>query len=262
MLAGLGGLFAGTEPIIAHNIVPVLASLAEIEALGDGTHTATLPASSISIPACRGSDFDPRELAILAAGHARLAGIPICATSCRTWFRRSSADDPLNAMQRQRFPRPGANCRRHRAAWPIRPASFSAPASAPTSHGRGRALRHQPTPAANPMRPVVPLTAACWPCAISPAGDDGRRQRHLDGPRPEPHATVGARLCRWLAPPHSNRGGRTLTAPRPAGRPCLHGPDNVRRDRHPRSPGSGWNCSDRHRPMMPHARPARTATRC
>ena len=75
MLAVLNGLLPGTEAdYVAHGILPVLGSLAEIDA---GRRAARRPGarcrrSCTSIPACPASGSTPRELAILAADHARL----------------------------------------------------------------------------------------------------------------------------------------------------------------------------------------------
>jgi alanine racemase len=120
MLAVLGGLIPGSETeFLAHDIVPALGSLAEIDAW-----SATARNAGRKLPAILNVDtgmsrlgLDKRELVILQQDHARLAGLDL--RFVMTHLIASEApDDPLNHQQWQRF---AAAC----AGLPPAPTSFA-----------------------------------------------------------------------------------------------------------------------------------------
>ena len=120
MLAVLGGLLPGTEPdYLAHDIVPVLGSLAEVDAW-----SAAARHVGRAVPAILHVDtgmarlgLDVRELAALQQDHARLAGIDLRYVMTHL-VASEIPSDPLNERQRRRF---AAACTRLPAA----PRSFA-----------------------------------------------------------------------------------------------------------------------------------------
>lgn len=105
MLAVLGGLIPGTEELYrAHDIIPALGSLAEVDAW-----TAVARGAGHALPAILNIDtgmsrlgLDPRELAVLQQDHARLSGIGL--RYVMTHLVASEVfEDPLNERQRERF---------------------------------------------------------------------------------------------------------------------------------------------------------------
>jgi alanine racemase len=105
MLAVLSGLIPGSEAeYIAHDIVPVLGSIAEIAAW-----SAAASAVARSLPAILHIDtgmsrlgLDARELAVLQQDHARLGGIDLRYLMSHLVSSEVSGD-PLNRHQRERF---------------------------------------------------------------------------------------------------------------------------------------------------------------
>ena len=120
MLAVLNGLIPGSEPdYLAHDIVPALGSLTEVDAWAAASRNAgrKLPAILHIDTGMSRLGLNPRELAMLQQDHARLAGIDL--RFIMTHLVASEVpDDPLNEHQRQRFT---AAC----AALPQAPTSFA-----------------------------------------------------------------------------------------------------------------------------------------
>lgn len=105
MLAVLGGPLPGSEPeYIAHNITPVLNSLAELRAWRAAAHRVgcRLPALLHIDTGMARLGLDARELAILQNDHTLLDGIEL--RYIMTHLVSSEIpDDPMNAQQRERF---------------------------------------------------------------------------------------------------------------------------------------------------------------
>jgi len=105
MLAVLSGPFPGTEAdYIAHDLIPVLGSLAEIDAWGAAAHRAgrVLPAILHIDTGMSRLGLSAAELAILQQHHARLSGIEL--RFVMTHLVSSEIhDDPLNEVQLRRF---------------------------------------------------------------------------------------------------------------------------------------------------------------
>ena len=105
MLAVLGGLLPGTEPdYLAHDLVPVLGSLGEIEAWGAAAREAgrALPALLHVDTGMARLGLNSLEVAALQQDHDRLAGIDI--RYVMTHLVASEVpDEPLNETQRRRF---------------------------------------------------------------------------------------------------------------------------------------------------------------
>lgn len=120
MLAVLGGLMPGTEPeYIARDIVPVLGSLAEIDAWTTAARQAgrALPALLHVDTGMARLGLNPRELAALQSDRARLAGIDM--RYIMTHLVASEVPgEPLNDQQRRHF---AAAC----AGLPPAPTSFA-----------------------------------------------------------------------------------------------------------------------------------------
>ena len=120
MLTVLGGLIPRSEPdYLAHDIVPVLGSLAEIDAW-----TTTARKAGRNLPAILHVDtgmsrlgLDARELNLLQQDHARLNGIDLRYVMTHL-IASEEPDEPLNEHQRQRF---SAAC----AGLPPAPTSFA-----------------------------------------------------------------------------------------------------------------------------------------
>jgi alanine racemase len=105
MLAVLGGLIPGSEADhVAHDIVPAVGSLAEIDAWTDAAHRVgrRLPAILHIDTGMARLGLDARDLAVLQLDHGRLAGIDL--RYVMTHLASSEvAGDPLNEQQRERF---------------------------------------------------------------------------------------------------------------------------------------------------------------
>jgi alanine racemase len=105
LLAVLGGPIPGSErDYLAHDIVPVLGSLAEITAWTDAARTAghNLPAILHIDTGMSRLGLDARELAVLQQDHSRLAGIDLRYVMSHL-VASEVPGDPLNRHQRERF---------------------------------------------------------------------------------------------------------------------------------------------------------------
>jgi alanine racemase len=163
MVAVLGGLIAGSEADYhAHDIVPVLGSLAEIEAWKVQAHRLArkLPAILHIDTGMSRLGLDARELAVLQQDHASLAALDL--RYVLTHLVSSEAThDPLNEHQRARF---AAAC----AGLPAAPRSFANSSGIFLGERWGSDLARpgaalygiNPTPdRPNPMRLAVTLRA-------------------------------------------------------------------------------------------------------
>ncbi len=105
LLGVLGGLLPGSEAdYLAHDLVPVLGSLTEIDAW-NGTARAVgrrLPAILHIDTGMARLGLDAGELAVLRQDHARLEGIVLRYVMTHLVSSEAAAD-PLNALQRDRF---------------------------------------------------------------------------------------------------------------------------------------------------------------
>jgi len=105
MLAVLSGPFPGTEAdYIAHDLIPVLGSLAEIDAWGAAAHRAdrVLPAILHIDTGMSRLGLSTAEVAILQQDHARLSGIELRFVMTHL-VSSEIRDDPLNEVQLRRF---------------------------------------------------------------------------------------------------------------------------------------------------------------
>jgi alanine racemase len=174
MLAVLGGLIAGSEgDYRAHGIVPVLGSLAEIDAL-----SSTARCSGSALPAILHVDtgmsrlgLDARELAVLQRDHARLAGIDLRYVMTHLVAAEVAAD-PLNRAQCERFAAACAGLPAARRSFANSSGIFLGDGWASDLARPGAALYGiNPTPdAPNPMRPAVSLYARVLAVREVPAG--------------------------------------------------------------------------------------------
>ena len=209
MLAVLGGLIAGSEgDYVAHGIVPVLGSLAEIEAWAMAASSAGL-----ALPAILQIDtgmsrlgLDARELATLQQDRARLAGIDVRYVMTHLAASEIPAD-PLNEQQRERF---AAAC----AGLPPAPRSFANSSGIFLGQGWGSDLARpgaalygiNPTPGApNPMRPAVRLHARVLTLREVPCGSSVGYNATWRAARPSRIATAGIGYADGLHRALSNR---------------------------------------------------------
>ncbi len=204
MVAVLDGLIPGSEAdYLARDIVPVLGSLAEIDAWSDAARSAgrRLPAILHIDTGMARLGLDARELAVLQQDHARLAGIDLRYVMTHLVSSEDAAD-PLNEQQRERF---AAAC----AGLPPAPRSFANSSGIFLGAGWASDLARpgaalygiNPTPdRPNPMRLPVRLRARVLAVRDVPAGDERRLQRDLARGAAEPDRHRRDRLCRWLAP--------------------------------------------------------------
>jgi alanine racemase len=163
MVAVLNGLWPGLEHTFsAHDLTPVLGSLAEIDRWrAHAVHLGrALPGIVHVDTGMNRLGLDPRQLAALAADHARLDGIALRYVMTHL-VSAECPEDPVNDQQRARF---AAAC----AALPPAPRSFAnssglflGPAFDSDLARPGAALYGvNPTPGRpNPQRPVVQLRA-------------------------------------------------------------------------------------------------------
>jgi alanine racemase len=195
MLAVLGGLLPGSEPdFVAHDLTPILNSLAELDAWA-----ATARRLGRRLPALLHIDtgmsrlgLDPRELATLQADHSRLAGIDL--RYVMTHLVASEApDDPTNRHQRTRF---AAAC----AGLPPAARSFANSSGIFLGAGWGSDLARpgaalygiNPTPGRpNPMRQTVRLTARILAVRDLNPGETVGYNATWRAARPSRIATVG-----------------------------------------------------------------------
>jgi alanine racemase len=170
MLAVLSGLVPGTEAAYtAHDLTPVLGSLAEIDRWPAG-----IARSKAILHVDTGMSrlgLDGRELALLADDHARLNRLTIRYVMSHL-VASEQPDDPINQLQRQRFaaararlpPAPGSLAN---SSGIFLGADFGSDLARP-----GAALYGiNPTPGRpNPMRPVVRLSVRVLAVRDVPAG--------------------------------------------------------------------------------------------
>jgi alanine racemase len=175
MIAVLSGLFPRSEAdYLAHGLVPVLGSLAEIDAWTDAARAAgrRLPAILHIDTGMARLGLDGRELAVLRMDHGRLAGIELRYVMTHLVSSEVAAD-PLNALQRDRF---AAAC----AGLPPAPHSIANSSGIFLGVGWGSDLARpgaalygiNPTPdRPNPMQLPVRLRARVLTVRDVPAGD-------------------------------------------------------------------------------------------
>jgi alanine racemase len=195
MLAVLGGLLPGTEADhAAHDITPVLNSLAELDAWA-----ATARRLGRKLPALLHVDtgmarlgLDPRELATLQSDHSRLAAIDLRYVMTHLVASEDPAD-PNNERQRQRF---AAAC----AGLPPAPRSFANSSGIFLGAGWGSDLARpgaalygvNPTPGRpNPMRQPVLLSARILAVRDLNPGETVGYNATWHATRPSRIATVG-----------------------------------------------------------------------
>ncbi len=210
MLAVLGGLIAGSEAdYLAHDIVPVLGSLSEIDAW-----TAAARNTGRALPAIVHIDtgmsrlgLDARELAILQQDHARLAGIELRYVMTHLVASEAAAD-PLNERQRERF---AAAC----AGLPAAPRSFANSSGIFLGSGWGSDLARpgaalyglNPTPGAvNPMHLSVRLRARVLAVRDVPPGTGVGYNATWRAPGPSRIATAAIGYADGLQRSLSNQG--------------------------------------------------------
>ena len=210
MLAVLGGLIAGSEAdYLAHDIVPVLGSLGEIDAWTAAARNAgrALPAILHIDTGMSRLGLDARELALLQQDHARLAGIDLRYVMTHLVASEVAAD-PLNERQRERF---AAAC----AGLPAAPRSFANSSGIFLGAGWGSDLARpgaalygiNPTPgAANPMRLAVRLRARVLAVRDVPAGTGVGYNATWHAPAPSRIATAAIGYADGLHRSLSNQG--------------------------------------------------------
>ena len=195
MLAALGGLPAdAAQDYVAHDITPVLNSLAELDCWA-----ATARRVGRSLPALLHIDtgmarlgLDAGELAVVQRDRTRLAGIDL--RFVMTHLVASEApDDPTNELQRQRF---AAAC----VGLPLAPRSFANSSGIFLGAGWGSDLARpgaalygiNPTPGRpNPMRQPVRLMARVLAVRAINAGESVGYNATWRASRPSRIATVG-----------------------------------------------------------------------
>jgi alanine racemase len=209
-LVVLGGLFAGAErDFAAHDIIPALGSLAEIDSWARLARHLDRP-----LPAFLHFDtgmsrlgLDERECAILAEDHGRLAGVSVRFVMSHLVLAEDPAD-PLNATQRDRF-------NTNRARLPPAPASLLNSAGIFLGETFGFDLARpgsalygiNPTPGRpNPMRSVVRLTARVLSVRDIPAGATVGYSACWTASRASRIATVGVGYADGWHRSHSNAG--------------------------------------------------------
>ena len=162
-LAVLNGLISGTEgEYVAHDILPVLGSLAEIEAWAAAARRADkkLPALLHVDTGMSRLGLDAREFSVIADEPSRLDGIDLRFVMTHL-VSSEIPDDPLNVAQAEKF---AAAC----ARLPAAPRSIANSSGIFLGAGWASDLARpgaalygiNPTPGSkNPMRPVVRLSA-------------------------------------------------------------------------------------------------------
>ncbi len=210
MLAVLGGLIPGSEAdCIAHDVVPVLGSLGEIDAW-----TAAARWSGRALPAMLHIDtgmsrlgLDTRELATLQQDNARLGGVDLRYAMTHLVASEVAAD-PLNRLQRERF---AAAC----AGLPPAPRSFANSSGIFLGDGWGSDLARpgaalygvNPIPGApNPMRPTVRLQARVLAVRDVPPGTGVGYNATWHAARPSRIATAAIGYADGLHRSLSNAG--------------------------------------------------------
>jgi alanine racemase len=194
MVAVLNGLWPGTAPLLAaHDITPVLGSLAEIDDWA--THARAL---GRPLPALLHVDTGMHRLGLdapgvdaLAADPRRLDGITVRYVMTHL-VSAECPDDPINELQRQRF----AAVRAKLPPWPSSFANssglFLGPGFASDLARPGAALYGiNPQPGRpNPMRPVIRLQARVLQLRDIPTGESVGYNGRWTAARPSRIATV------------------------------------------------------------------------
>ena len=210
MVAVLNGMPAGSEgAYVAHDILPVLGTPGEIARWGGLARRLgrTLPALLHVDTGMNRLGLDGRQVAALAAGPAALDGIALRYVMTHL-VASEVADDPMNAVQRERF---AAAC----AVLPAVPRSFANSSGIFLGPGFGSDLARpgaalygiNPTPGrANPMRPVVRLMAHVLALRDVPAGSSVGYNSTWVAARPSRIATLGIGYADGWHRRHSGRG--------------------------------------------------------
>lgn len=195
MLAVLSGLIPGSEAeYLAHDITPVLGSLAELDAWAALARRAgrKLPALLHVDTGMSRLGLDACDLTALQQDHGRLAGIDLRYIMTHL-VASEAADDPVNEQQRQRF---AAAC----AGLPPAPRSFANSSGIFLGDAFGSDLARpgaalygiNPTPGQpNPMRLPVRLTARVLAVREVPAGTSVGYNATWQAARPSRIATIG-----------------------------------------------------------------------
>lgn len=210
MVAVLNGLPPGSEgAFAAHGILPVLGTPGEIARWGGLARRIgrALPALLHIDTGMSRLGLDAGQLAALAADPHLLDGIALHYVMTHL-VASEVADDPMNAVQRERF---AAAC----AALPAMPRSFANSSGIFLGAGFGSDLARpgaalygiNPTPGQpNPMRPVVRLTARVLALRDVPAGASVGYNSTWIAARPSRIATVGVGYADGWHRSHSGRG--------------------------------------------------------
>lgn len=216
MVAVLGGPAPGSEPgYAAHNVMPVLNNLAEIDAWAGAARRLGRP-----LPALLHVDtgmsrlgLNPAELGAVQADHARLAGIDLRYVMTHLVASEDPADQ-LNHRQRERF---AAAC----AGLPPVPRSLANSSGIFLGAGWGSDLARpgaalygiNPTPdQPNPMRIPVRLTARVLAVRDVLPGDPVGYNATWRAARPSRIATVGVGYADGWHRSLSNRGSARFDA--------------------------------------------------
>ena len=210
MVAVLGGLIPGSEAdYLAHDIIPVLGSSAEIDAWDVQAHRLErkLPAILHIDTGMSRLGLDARELAVLQQDHASLAALDL--RYVLTHLVSSEAThDPLNEHQRARF---AAAC----AGLPAAPRSFANSSGIFLGEGWGSDLARpgaalygiNPTPdRPSPMRQTVRLRARVLAVRDMQVGASVGYNATWSASRPSKIATAGIGYADGLHRTLSNRG--------------------------------------------------------
>lgn len=211
LLAVLDGLIPGSEAdYLARDIVPVLGSLAEIDAWADAARARgrKLPAILHVDTGMSRLGLDAQELGTLQRDHARLAAIDLRYVMTHL-VSSEVAGDPLNERQRERF---AAAC----IGLPPAPRSFANSSGIFLGSGWGSDLARpgaalygiNPTPdRPNPMRQPVHLRARVLAVRDVPAGESVGYNAAWCAGRPSRIATAGIGYADGL---HRSLSGRGL----------------------------------------------------
>jgi alanine racemase len=206
----LGGLFHGAGPdFAARGIIPALGSLAEIDAWSRLARRLerALPAVIHFDTGMSRLGLDAREMDVLTQNHGRLTGIDVRYVMSHL-VSAERPDDPLNAIQRDRFAA-------GRARLPPAPASLANSSGIFLDAGftsdlarPGSALYGvNPTPGQpNPMRSVATLNARVLSIREIPAGATVGYSATWTARRPTRIATIGVGYADGWHRSHSNAG--------------------------------------------------------
>ena len=210
-LVVLGGLFAGAEPdFAAHGIIPALGSLPEIATWSALAHRLgrRLAAFIHFDTGMSRLGLDARELAVLAQDHDRLDGIDVAYVMSHL-VSAEIPDDPLNAIQRDRFVAGRARLPAARGSLANSSGMFLGDDFVFDLARPGSALYGiNPTPGQdNPMRAVVRLTARVLTVRDIPPGATAGYGATWTAQRPSRIATVGVGYADGWHRSHSNAGG-------------------------------------------------------